>query len=261
MRSSLVILLLLLFSSQTQAQSPEKPKPPGEITRSPEKDEGPPAVTQHEITVNGKPLKYTASAGTLPIRDAKGEVEARIFYVAYTLDDVPDKSKRPLMFSFNGGPGSASVWLHLGALGPRRVDMPSDAKFARPPFKLVDNESTWLDATDLVFIDPVGTGFSRAAKPELNAKFHGLKGDIESVGEFIRLYLTREDRWNSPLYLVGESYGTTRAAGLSDYLVEKGIALNGIALVSSVLDFQTLQFDRGNDLPYVLYVPTYAATA
>jgi carboxypeptidase C (cathepsin A) len=251
---------LLLPTSGSYLLAQDKPKADATV-RSPEKDDGPPVATKHEITVGGKVLKYTSTAGTLPIRDAKGEVEARIFYTAYTLDDAGDKTKRKLMFSFNGGPGSASVWLHMGALGPKRVEMPSDAEFARPPFKLVDNESTWLDDTDLVFIDPVGTGFSRAAKPELNAKFHGLRGDIESVGEFIRLYLTREDRWNSPLYLVGESYGTTRAAGLSDYLVDKGIALSGVVLISTVLDFQTVSFNRGNDLPYVLFLPTYTATA
>ncbi len=264
MRPTLTLIAVLAFTTPAHAQTapPEKPKPPGETQRAPEKDDGAPAITKHELNLDGKTLKYTATAGTLPIRDgSKNEIEARIFYVAYTKDDAGEKSKRPLMFSFNGGPGSASVWLHMGALGPRRVDMPSDAEFARPPFKLVDNESTWLDAVDLVFIDPVGTGFSRAVKPELNAKFHGVKGDIDSVGEFIRLYLTREDRWESPLFLVGESYGTTRAAGLSDHLVEKGIALNGIVLVSSVLDFQTVQFGRGNDLPYVLFLPTYTATA
>ena len=252
-------LLILLLISSAVAQDPP-PKPAAETApKSPEKDEAP-VVTHHEMKVGDKNLKYTATVGTLPIKDAKGDVEARIFYVAYTLGGE-EKSKRPLMFSFNGGPGSSSVWLHMGALGPKRVDMPSDAEFAKPPFKLVDNEATWLDKTDLVFIDPVGTGYSRASKPELNAKFHGLRGDIESVGEFIRLYLTREGRWDSPTYLVGESYGTTRAAGLSDHLVNKGIALNGIVLVSSVLSFQTLEFDRGNDLPYVLYLPTYAATA
>ena len=256
-RISLLIATFLALPAIAQ----DGPKPSEIPNRAPEKDDGPPSVTKHEMKVGDQVLHYAATAGTLPIRDDKGEVEARIFYVAYTRDDAGEKAKRPLMFSFNGGPGSASVWLHLGALGPKRVDMPSDAAFAKPPFHLVDNEQTWLGATDLVFIDPVGTGFSRAAKPELNTKFHSLKGDIESVGEFIRLYLTREERWGSPLYLVGESYGTTRASGLSDHLVEKGIALNGIALISSVLDFKTLQFGRGNDVPYPLFLPTYAATA
>lgn len=227
-----------------------------------DEDEMPePVVTHHEIELAGATLRYTATAGMMPIEDAQGEVEGEVFYVAYTRDDVGDRADRPLMFSFNGGPGSASVWLHLGALGPKRVPMPDDATVPRPPYRLVTNEQTWLDATDLVFIDPVGTGYSRASTPEQNARFHSLEGDISSVGEFIRRYLTENERWTSPLYLVGESYGTTRAAGLSEHLVDHGIALNGIVLVSTVLNFQTLRFDEGNDLPYALYLPTYAATA
>ena len=165
------------------------------------------------------------------------------------------------MFSFNGGPGSASVWLHLGAIGPRRVKMQPDGDMPPPPFELIDNQQTWLDQTDLVFIDPVGTGYSRATKKEFAKKFFGVKGDIASVGEFIRLYLSRYERWTSPLFLVGESYGTTRAAGLSGYLIGRGVALSGVVLVSSVLNFETLEFTRGNDLPYILYFPTYTSTA
>ncbi len=149
----------------------------------------------------------------------------------------------------------------MGAIGPRRVKMLPDGSMPPPPFELIDNQQTWLDQTDLVFIDPVGTGYSRAAKKEYGKKFLGVKGDISSVGEFIRLYLTRYQRWTSPLFLVGESYGTTRAAGLSGYLIDKGIALSGVVLVSSVLNFQTLEFSRGNDLPYELYLPSYASTA
>jgi carboxypeptidase C (cathepsin A) len=197
----------------------------------------------------------------MPLKNDAGETEARVFFMAYTLDHGGAPSERPLMFSFNGGPGSSSVWLHLGALGPKRVRMLDDGTLPPPPYRLVDNESTWLDQTDLVFIDPVGTGYSRAAKKELGKKFWGVRGDIESVGEFIRLYLTRYRRWSSPLFLVGESYGTTRAAGLAGHLIEKGIAFNGILLVSSVLNFQTLRFCRGNDLPYILYLPAYTAAA
>jgi carboxypeptidase C (cathepsin A) len=230
-------------------------KPEVKILQAPEG----PVVTHHQIAVEGKTLKYTATVGTLPIRNADGETEAHIFFIAYTLDNPG--SKRPLMFSFNGGPGAASVWLHLGAIGPRRVKLLPEGGMPKPPFELEDNPYTWLDQTDLVFIDPVGTGYSRPEKKELGKKFWGVTGDIESVGEFIRLYLTRNDRWNSPLFLVGESYGTTRAAGLSGYLVNQGIALDGIVLVSSVLNFETLEFTRGNDLPYVLYLPSYTATA
>ena len=194
-------------------------------------------------------MHYTATTGYMPIRNEEGtEVEADIFFMAYTLDNPAPK--RPLMSSFNGGPGSASIWLHLGAIGPRRVKMLPDGGMPQPPFELIDNEDTWLDQTDLVFIDPVGTGYSRATKKDLAKKFFSVRGDISSVGEFIRLYLSRYQRWNSPLFLVGESYGTTRAAGLSGYLIDRGIALNGVVLVSSVLNFQTLEFTRGNDLPY-----------
>ncbi|CAN5828080.1 peptidase S10 [soil metagenome] len=246
----------------SKADSHEKDK--DSKSRSKEKDddeEVEPTVTHHELEVGDESIKYTATAGMLPLKDEEGEIEARIFYIAYTLDEVQDRSERPLMFSFNGGPGSSSVWLHLGALGPKRVPMPEDASIPAPPYRLLPNEFTWLTETDLVFIDPVGTGYSRAAKPEDNRKYYGLSPDIEAISEFIRLYLTRERRWTSPLYLVGESYGTTRAAGLSEHLVDRGIALNGIALVSSVLNFQTIRFGTGNDLPYILFLPTYAATA
>jgi carboxypeptidase C (cathepsin A) len=221
-----------------------------------------PVVTHHQITVGGKVLKYTVTTGKLPIKNAQGDTEAEIFFMAYTVDRTGGPEGRPLMFSFNGGPGSASVWLHLGAIGPRRVKMMPDGAMPSPPYELVDNAYTWLDQTDLVFIDPVGTGYSRASKPELGPKFWGVQGDLESVGEFIRLYLTRYQRWTSPLFLVGESYGTTRAAGLSGYLIERsGIAFNGIVLVSSILNFETADFSRGNELPYSLFLPTYTATA
>ena len=223
--------------------------------------EVPPVVTHHSIQTAGGKLSYTVTTGMMPLKSDVGEKEADIFFMAYTLDGVERKEKRSLMFSFNGGPGSASVWLHMGALGPKRVKMLEDGGLPPPPYELVENPETWLTHTDLVFIDPVGTGFSRPSKPELGKKFWGVQGDIASIGEFIRLYLTRNERWRSPLFLVGESYGTTRAAGLSGYLIEKGIALNGIVLISSVLNFQTLNFAKGNDLPYALFLPTYCATA
>jgi carboxypeptidase C (cathepsin A) len=197
----------------------------------------------------------------MPLKNAaSGESEARIFFIAYTIDGAAPRT-RPLMFSFNGGPGSASVWLHLGALGPRRVKMLDDGLMPPPPYELVDNDQTWLDQTDMVFIDPVGTGYSRAAKQELASKFFSVNGDIESVGEFIRLYLGRYERWSSPVFLVGESYGTTRAAGLSNWLFDHGVGLNGILLISTVLNFQTIRFANSNDLPLVLILPSYATTA
>jgi carboxypeptidase C (cathepsin A) len=218
-------------------------------------------VTRHELQLGERTLSYHATVGMLPIKNVAGETEARFFFTAYTLGGPEGDRSRPLMFSFNGGPGSSSVWLHLGGLGPRRVRMLDDGAMPAPPFTLVDNDQSWLEETDLVFVDPVDTGYSRAASEELAKKFRGVRGDIESVGEFIRLYLSRYRRWSSPLFLVGESYGTFRAAGLAGHLIEQGIAFNGIVLVSSILNLQTARFDDGNDLPYVLFLPTYAATA
>ncbi len=220
-----------------------------------------PVETHHEASFGGRTLKYTARAGVIPLKDEFDETEAEIFFIAYELDGVQDRSARPLTFAFNGGPGSSSIWLHMGAVGPKRVVMEKEGWMPQPPFRYEDNEQTWLDQTDLVFIDPVGTGFSRAAKEELDKKFWGFTGDIESVGEFIRLYLTRYRRWTSPLFLAGESYGTTRAAGLAGHLVDQGITFNGIILISSALDFNSFHFGRANDLPYALFVPTYTATA
>jgi len=238
-------------SGQTRRPQ-EQPSPPAEE---------PPVVTHHEIKVGGKTLKYTATVGMMPIKNRDGETEARIFFMAYTLDDAGSRGRRPLTFSFNGGPGSASVWLHLGALGPKRVPMNPDGTMPPPPYELVDNQQTWLNQTDLVFIDPVGTGYSRAVRPELAQKFFGLNGDIESVGEFIRMYLARYERWTSPLFLAGESYGTTRASALSGYLIGRGIAFNGIVLISTIMNFETADFAPGNDLPFVMFLPSYAATA
>ena len=270
-----IVVMILSFSAFGQrnrgdrppapapAASPAEPaKPSGTPAADAKKEpaEVPPVVTHHEIHVGGKTLHYTATTGMMPLKNNDtGEVEAHIFFIAYTLDG--QNEHRPLTFSFNGGPGSASVWLHLGAIGPKRVRMQPNGMMPPPPYQLVDNEQTWLDQTDLVFIDPVGTGYSRAVKRDQTKKFLGLKGDIESVGEFIRLYLGRYERWSSPLFMVGESYGTTRAAGLSGYLVEHGIAFNGIMLISSILNFQTTDGSPGNDLPFILFLPTYASAA
>ena len=222
-----------------------------------------PIETQHEIIVGGRKLAYTARSGALALKDEFDEAEAEIFFTAYDLDLQPGECRadRPLAFVFNGGPGSSSVWLHMGALGPKRVCMQKQGWMPPPPYRYEDNQHTWLDGADLVFIDPVGTGFSRAAKEELDKKFWSFQGDLESVGEFIRLYLTRYERWTSPLFLAGESYGTTRAAGLAGYLVDRGIAFSGIILISTVLDLSAIRFMDANDLPYQLFVPTYAATA
>jgi carboxypeptidase C (cathepsin A) len=228
--------------------------------------------TRHSVTVDGRLIHYIATAGTMVLRkedpEAGEKPTAALFFVAYTLDrergmtEDEHIAQRPITFSFNGGPGSSSVWLHLGLLGPRRVLMDPEGHPLPPPYKLVDNEYTLLDQTDLVFIDPVTTGFSRAVPGQPDKEFHGFEADISSVGDFIRLYTSRYRRWTSPKYLIGESYGTTRSAGLSGYLQERhGLYLNGIMLISSILNFQTAYFRPGNDLPYSLFLPTYTATA
>jgi carboxypeptidase C (cathepsin A) len=220
-------------------------------------EEEKPVVTKHALGA----LKYTATAGRMPVFDEKGGIDAQVFYIAYVRDGVRAKANRPVTFVFNGGPGSPAVWLHLGAIGPKRVKMDKEGFMPPAPYRLADNASSWIDETDLVFIDPVGTGYSRAKDDKTSEKAWSLKGDIESVAEFVRMWLVRNDRWSSPLYLAGESYGTTRAAGLAGYLVDRGIGFNGIVLISSILNFQTARFVQGNDLPYVLFLPTYAATA
>lgn len=226
-------------------------------------------TTTHSIVIDGKPVPYTATAGRVILTEEEGKKKASFFFVAYTRDDVDDTADRPIVFAFNGGPGSSSVWLHLGALGPRRVVVDDEGMPLPPPARLADNEHSILDAVDLVFIDPVGTGYSRAIPDEEAKGFHHFKKDIEAVGEFVRIYLTRHQRWDSPKYLAGESYGTTRSAGLAGHLYQRhGITFNGLLLISSILNFQTTGFDpdthtfrRGNDLPYQVFLPTYAAAA
>ena len=219
------------------------------------------SVTHHSIQIDGTKLNYTATAGDIELKDETGKPRANMFFVAYVKDDEENKSRRPITFAFNGGPGASSIFLHLGALGPKRALL-GDEKALPPPYHLATNEYTWLDFTDLVLIDPVGTGYSRAAPGIEPKEFYGVKGDIQSVGEFIRIYLTRYQRWLSPKFIVGESYGTTRAAGLSGYLQNKlGINFNGILLISEVLNFQTIMFSPGNDLPYILYLPPYTIAA
>jgi len=220
-----------------------------------------PIVRTNEVVFAARRLAYTTTTGMLPVRNDKGETEANLFFTAYTLTGPEGGAHRPLTFTFNGGPGSASVWLHLGGLAPKRVDMLEDGGMPRPPFTLVNNDATWLESTDLVFIDPVDTGYSRATSDDFAKKAKDVSGDLASVGEFIRLYLTRYRRWTSPLFLAGESYGTYRSAGLAGYLIERGIAFNGIILISSIFNMQTARFAPGNDLPYGLFLPTYAATA
>ncbi|MEK9869542.1 MAG: peptidase S10 [Gammaproteobacteria bacterium] len=226
--------------------------------------------SKHSLRLRGKEIKYTATVGTMVLKeevDKQGhKPRAEMFFIAFTRDGV--KSRRPLTFSFNGGPGSSSVWMLLGLLGPKRVPLSVDdavmTNRLAPPYQVENNEFTLLEETDLVFIDPIGTGYSRPLSGEDNDpdEFFSFRRDLDSVGEFIRLYTSRNQRWRSPKYLIGESYGTTRAAGLSGYLQDQfGLYLNGIMLVSAVLNFQTILFHPGNELPFVVYVPSYAMTA
>ncbi len=219
------------------------------------------STTQHTVTIGGQTISYTARAGTMIMKDEEGKPRASFFFTSYTKDGA-DPARRPITYTFNGGPGSSSVWLHMGAFGPKRVAYADDmGNAARPPYRTVDNEGSILDVTDLVFIDPVTTGYSRAIPFADASKFHGVDSDIQSVGEFIRLWTTRYGRWSSPKFLAGESYGTTRAAGLSGWLASQGFYLNGIVLISSILNFETASFDSGNDLAYELFLPTYTAIA
>ena len=243
------------------------------VSRVPDAAEKP-VVTAHSITIDGRSISYHAEAGMLPLLKEDGAAKASVFYVAYTLDPPPgpdasakardtlDAAQRPLLFCFNGGPGASAVWLHLGGLGPRRAKMNDDGTLPAPPFQLVDNESTTLLAADLVFIDPVATGYSRAAKDEKPEQFFGKGPDIDAIAEFIRLYTTRHKRWRSPKYLCGESYGVFRAAGLASTLQdEHGMFLSGLVLVSGLVDFETIRTAPCNDLPYSTFLPSFTAVA
>lgn len=280
-RAALLLALCLATHPNVAAQSPRSDRAdavaanvPADFTTSPEvQDDVKPSATKgawdadlkktsHTMRIGGQDVSYTATAGAMELLDDDGKAKARIYFTSYVRDGQENPGERPITFAFNGGPGSSSVWLHMGALGPRRVAFGVEGEVLPPPGRIVDNEFSWLDITDLVFIDPVSTGFSRALEGEDAKQFHGVDKDIASVGDFIRLYTTRYERWMSPKFLAGESYGTTRAAGLSGYLQQRhGMYLNGVMLVSAVLNFQTLIFNEGNDTPYWLFLPTYSATA
>jgi carboxypeptidase C (cathepsin A) len=250
----LVIVLLYSFVSEAQKNSVIDAK---ELT---------PSNTQVTITkgsnlVLGNKIDYTTYAGYLDLKNDTGKVIAKIFFTYYKKDG-DETNKRPVCFTFNGGPGSSSVWLHMGGLGPKVVQLKEDGTATAPPYKVINNEYSWLDKTDLVFIDPVATGYSRAASGENPKQFHGFVEDVQSVASFIRHFLSKYERWGSPKYIAGESYGTTRAAGLSKYLQDNyRIYFNGIFLISPVLNFGTNDYYIGNDLPRALYIPSYTAAA
>jgi len=263
-----VLLTLFLFFAYTKSASAQTP---GNTSKGDEKKssaENPQdakeqsSVTDHSIRVNGQTIPYKATAGTITLKDAQGEPTGAMFFVAYTRSDVQDMSERPVAFFYNGGPGSSTIWLHMGAYGPKRVATVDAGPTPPAPYKLVDNEDTLLGATDEVFIDAMGTGFSHALGKTQNKDFWGVDQDVAAFAQFIRDYITENNRWNSPKFLIGESYGTFRSAALGNYLQSRdSIDMNGIVLMSSVLDLGTISFYPGEDLVYELYVPSYAATA
>lgn len=230
---------------------------PAEITKESS------SVTKHSIVLNGNRIDYTATAGNILLKNEQGKAKGSIFYIAYTKDGVKDPTKRPIMFCFNGGPGGASIWVHLGAFGPKKSLLDDDGfPVMPPPGKLIDNEFSALDLTDLVFIDPISTGYSRPVPGERASQFYGFEKDVESTGEFIRLYVTRNERWLSPKFLAGESYATTRVSGLSNHLQQKfGMFLNGIILVSVIINWQNTDWSIGNDMAYIMFLPSYTAAA
>ncbi|HET6266124.1 MAG TPA: peptidase S10 [Acidobacteriota bacterium] len=264
------ILLLCVFTVYALAlfaQSPEtKPaektgeKAPESGAKEQPKEES--SVTDHSLKIGSQAIPYKATAGTIMLKNEKDEPEALVGYTAYTRSDTKDNSRRPISFLYNGGPGSSSIWLHMGAFGPRRVNAVDVGGPTTPPFNLVDNAESLIDVSDLVFIDPVGTGFSHAVGESKDKDFWGVDEDVASLAQFIQLYISRNNRWNSPKFLIGESYGTFRSVALVDSLQSKdGMYFNGIVLVSSVLNLGTISFHPGEEMTYVFYLPSYAATA
>ncbi len=252
----LILLSLAAFAQPIRAETPERPAPAGGVLSL----LPPPQVTTHSITLAGRKLDFQAKAGTLSLLSAKGEVTAEIFYTAYTLQPAGAVKQRPITFVFNGGPGAASAYLHLGAIGPRIVATSADGEFLPPPQRLIDNPDSWLDMTDLVFVDPVGTGYSREAPGQDTKAFWGVEQDASSVGAFIRLYLAQNGRTGSPLFLAGESYGGFRAALLAKTLQEDvGLSPSGVVLISPALEFMLVRPDQFDQLHWALELPSLAA--
>lgn len=255
LRVILACLFFFIAITNTQADE-EKVQPPIKAAQS--------KVTEHSGKFNGRKIKYKAIAGDTHIEDKDAKPEASIFSTAYFRTDIKDSSNRPILFIFNGGPGSSSVWLHMGVFGPKLVSLPSDAQAVpAAPYQLKDNPLSLLDVADMVFIDPVGTGYSTPLGEYEGKDFWGVRQDAQILAKFVRHFITKYQRWNSPKYLVGESYGTTRAALMTKELQEGwgSVDLNGVMLISSIVDFQTGDFNPGNDLPFITFLPTYAATA
>jgi len=263
----LILTLGLPFWGMAQAAAP-KPSPkaketPAKKEEAQVKPEAKAVATQHTVEIAGRQVAYTATAGTIILHNDKDEPTAEMFYIAYTKDGVSDPTARPVTFSYNGGPGAASALVNFG-FGPRMIvwPQPGNATAVRPPYKVEPNPTTLLATTDLVFIDAVGTGYSRLIPPKGTGKmFYGVKQDSDAFTQFIEQYISKYHRWGSPKFLLGESYGTTRSAVLSQELIRHGIYLNGVILCSTVLNFPTITFAPGDDLPFILFLPSYAATA
>ncbi len=254
-----ISLNLLVSGAAPEVEKPTEPAaketPPPKVIE--------PVVREATVTINGSKIPYKVTTGKLILKADDGKARASIFHVSYERTDAKDASNRPVMFAFNGGPGSSAVWLHIGVLGPKIMKLPGDGTIAPfPPTRVADNPLSILDVCDLVFVDPVSTGYSRAEKDVKPGEFHGLDEDIESVGDFIRRWVSEHDRWSSPKYLLGESYGGIRAAGLAHHLQSRyGMSLNGVVLLSTLLDFSTLQPAQGNDLAYEVFLPSLTGVA
>jgi carboxypeptidase C (cathepsin A) len=246
--------------AQDKDAKPADATPPAAAAAAAPKEES--SVTEHTIRIGGQAISYKATAATILLKNEKDEPTALIYFTAYTRSDVKDLSQRPVAFLYNGGPGSSSLWVHMGSFGPKRVAVADAEASPPPPYKANDNAYCLLDKSDLVFIDPVGTGFSHAVGKTQDKDFWGVDEDVKSLAQFIIAYVNRNDRWNSPKFLIGESYGTFRSAALSNYLQSNaGMYFNGLVLISSVLDLGTISFNPGEDMPYIFYLPSYAATA
>jgi carboxypeptidase C (cathepsin A) len=264
--TAMAVTLVLTHATGAAGQAPEaestkapEAKPAAEATPPPKEES---SVTEHSIHMGAQTIAYKATAGTILLKDDDGKPNASLFYIAYTRSDVKDFSQRPLAFLYNGGPGSSSVWIHMGAFGPRRVDTANAEPTPPPPYRVLDNSNSLIDTADLVFIDPVGTGFSKAVGKAKDKDFWGIDQDVKSLAQFISAYVSRNNRWNSPKFLIGESYGTFRNAALVNYLQSNdNMDFNGVVMMSTVLDLGTISFNPGDDLPYILYLPSYAATA
>src|SRR6266576_4747123 len=263
--SVLLALALAMTAIATRVRAQDKDAKPAEkpaeaVSAAPPKEES--SVTDHSIKISGQAISYKATAATILLKNEKDEPTALVYYTAYTRSGEKDLSQRPIAFVYNGGPGSSSVWLHMGSFSPRRfITVNADAT-PPAPYKLSENPYCLLDKTDLVFVDPIGTGFSHAVGKAQDKDFWCVDQDVKSLAQFITIYVTRNNRWNSPKFLIGESYGTFRSAALSNYLQSHdGLYFNGIVLISSVLNLGTISFNPGEDMPYIFYLPSYAATA